>query len=215
MRVDGERELRNQRKAIRLRESSPIPTLVALRDESGLRTGFRRTWRASRTGHVSGSGNALPDVSFSGGEMTRTPAEGMKASGRSKCRYSPKGLHCRPRTCPSLTPKIRPYSPVFEAVRVAIGSAQMPRFCPFGGKGSKLAQTLKRGRKRGSLASFTVCEGHFRAAKPMARVGAEPFKNQVLDLSLAAARPASRPWKGRSAAHYVSRPEMHELRTIT
>jgi len=41
VRVDGERELRKQRKVIRLRESSPIPTLVALRDESGVRTGFR------------------------------------------------------------------------------------------------------------------------------------------------------------------------------
>ena len=147
--------------------------------------------------------------------MTRTPAKGMNASGQPKSRDAPKRLLCCPRTCPLLMPRSRPYSPVFEAVRAEIASAQIPRFRPFWGQKQQVGSDPQKGWKRASLASFTAREGHFRAVKPMARVRAEPSENRALDLfSLAAAHPANRPWKGRSAAHYVSRPEMHELRTI-
>jgi len=97
---------------------------------------------------------------------------------------------------------------------VATVSAQMPRFCSFWEQRQQVGSDPQKGWKRGSSASFTAREGHSRPVKPMARVRAEPSKNRALDLSLAAARPASRPWKGGSAARYFSRPEMHELRTI-
>ena len=129
----------------------------------------------------------------------------------------------------SIFAKRTPLSPSDLSVTYALKPPLFPRFrgCTRGNRiranapfslslGAKAASRLRpsKGVEEGEFGFFQARDGHSRVVKSMARFRAEPSKNWALDLSLAAARPANRPWKLGSAAHYVSRPEMHELRTI-
>jgi len=115
----------------------------------------------------------------------------------------------------SVTDALKP--PLFPLFRRCTRGNRIRADAPFSPPlGAKAASRLRpsKGVEEGEFGLFDGPRRTFSRGKANGKGQGGAVQESGTCLSLAAARPASRPWKRGSAAHYVSHPEMHELHTI-